>query len=140
MIVITLVCVGAVGIWALARTPSPVQAGGAMTPPDIEGVWTVVSARDLSLRRYGALTFQFDQGTLYGKSPCRGFRSDYRIEGDNVIITRPDLSGGLCDGATMEAEEAFARLIAESEFARMDDSGDLVLFGLGSEAMRIRRK
>lgn len=110
-----------------------------MTATEIEGIWTVVSAHGVDLSGYPGLTFQFDKGTLYGNSPCRSFNSDYRVEGDKVRITRPEVFGALCSETVMDAEEAFLRLLRDTEWAEIDASGDLVMISFGDEMMRAKR-
>lgn len=103
---------------------------------EVEGVWVISTAQGMDLSEYDGLVFQFDNGTLYGNSPCRSFNAEYRFDSPRLTILRPDVFGGMCDEQRMDAESAFLRLLNQVDGARVDDTGVLVLESFGDAVMR----
>ncbi|MEP2718921.1 META domain-containing protein [Pseudophaeobacter sp.] len=128
----------AVGLWMLTSDRNSVSAGERIMATDISGDWIISEARGMDLSNYGDLKLHFDGGKLYGKSPCRSFNAEYRLDGQHLTILRPDVFGGLCDEEKMDAESKFFSLLSVVEDASIDEAGQLVFKGFGQEVLRAK--
>lgn len=98
------------------------------TAADLDGAWIVQKVKDVDLDPSENLRFDFEDGTLYGSSPCRSFTTTFGPDLENFMFSPFQIGGGLCDEATMITEREFMQQISLTNRLEVTGDGKLVMY------------
>ncbi|MBY6140130.1 META domain-containing protein [Leisingera daeponensis] len=133
-VIFAAIAVGCAGLalCSFASDSGTRQNGGipmaSNTAADLDGAWIVQKVKDIDLTPFEDLRFDFDDGTLYGSSPCRSFTTTFGPDIENLMLSPLQFGGGLCDEDTMISERNFFQQISLVNRMEITESGVLVMY------------
>jgi heat shock protein HslJ len=118
-----------------SMTSSPIE-----TPIEtFDGAWAIQKAKDIDLTQFDSLRFDFDAGTLYGSGPCRGFKTTFGPDTQNLMFSPLEIGGGMCDEQTMIIERDFFKQISIVTRLEIDSDGQLIMSNFDTPLLWAKR-